>query len=330
VDGNLPDSGYTSPVVPVGSPLVRERYPRGVAVDAAGFPDWTPYARALVRLPEPPPGLTVDELRVVDVLAANAVRSPADAAVRGTPAGWTWAHLGATRGMALVPVELHAAFRHPGGRCTLPADRTERGLRIDYAPEPVGVAQAERVPEEVVVELERHLGFPLPPGYRRFLAATNGAAPDRPGVQRGFGFLVDQRFFGLGRDDYAQDLIGANRYVADRFTEDVLAIGYVQGGTIAVTVRGPDADAVWYWDDDDPRAEPGHDAAYITEHLLYRCADTVAQFWERLAVPAVELREIAAGLVRSGQVTAIPADGLGAWLPASPASPASPAAEAAT
>src|SRR5947209_5827950 len=144
--------------------------------------------------------------------------------------------------------------------------RYPRGVPVDPAGYPVWTlaARARRVPEEALLDLERRrLGFPLPPGYRAFLTRTNGAAPDRPGVLRGYGFVADQRFFGLGRSDEAEDLVGANRYLADRCTADRLAIGYVQGGMILVKVAGADADSVWYWDDDDPRARQDHDAAYI-------------------------------------------------------------------
>src|SRR5947209_16174327 len=97
--GNHPGVRYASRIVNLGAPEVRRRYPRGVPVDPAGYPVWTLAARALVRLPDPVPGLTVDELRVVDVLAANTLFGDGDdplwrgVAVPGTPPGWTWAHL---------------------------------------------------------------------------------------------------------------------------------------------------------------------------------------------------------------------------------------------
>jgi hypothetical protein len=331
MDREPPGAQYALRIVNFGSPLVRTRYPRGVLVDPDGFPVWSLFARAMVRLPDPVPGLTVDELRVLDVLAANAVfargedplRTPAPAPAESgppgpvpTPQGWTWAHLGGTRDVALVPIELHASFRHAGGVRTMPVDRRERGLWVDYVPQPAGADQFRRVPEEVLLDLERHLRFPLPPDYRTFFAQTNGAAPARPGVLPGHGFLADQRFFGLARDDDAQDIIGANQFLADRLTDEFLAVGYVQGGIIAVKVRGEDSDSVWYWDDDDDRAERDHDAAYIRDHLLHRCADTIRQFWDRLSVPATSVLDLADQWVRTGAAEAVRPDGIGDSLPA--------------
>ena len=322
-----PGAQYALRLVNFGSTLVRERHDRGVLINPQGFPDWEFHARALVRLPEPMSDLTAEEIRVVDVLAANAAlrrtgRDPlfsppgGEDAVPRTPQGWTWAHLGGRRRAALVPIELHASFRHADGISTLAADRTERGLRVDLEPVWAGVAgDIQQVPADVMDELERHLGNPLPPRYRDFLAQTNGAAAALPGVLPGFGFVADQRFFGLGRPDPAQDLIEANQYAGDRFTAGFLGIGWVQGGTIAVKVRGPDADSVWYFDDDDPRADVDDDAASIAERLLHRCADSVDQFWNRLVRPSAELLRIAEDLVATGQVVPEWPEELGESLP---------------
>ncbi|MFG2042841.1 HNH endonuclease [Dactylosporangium sp. NPDC048998] len=328
-----PGAQYALRLVNFGSPVVRERHDRGVLVNPAGFPDWEFHARALVRLPERMPGLTLDEIRVVDVLAANALlrrsgKDPlcsADEEVPRTPQGWTWAHLGSRRQLALVPIELHASFRHAGGISVLAADRAERGLRVDLEPVWAGVAaEVQQVPADVMDELERHLGFALPPRYRDFFAQTNGAAPRIPGVLPGFGFVADQRLFGLGRSDPAQDIIEANQYAGDRFTTDFLGIGWVQGGTLAVKVRGADTDSVWYFDDDDPRADARDDATGVVERLLYRCADSIDQFWNRLARPAQELLRIADDLVAAGQAAALWPEELGESLPPSHRGPWQP------
>lgn len=328
-----PGAQYALRLVNFGSPLVRERHDRGVLINPRGFPDWEFHARALVRLPDPPPGLTVEEIRVVDVLAANALlrRSGSDPLYDGddevprTPQGWTWAHLGGRRQVALVPIELHASFRHAGGISTLAVEEAEHGLRVDLEPVWAGVApDIQQLPAAVLEELEVHLGFALPPRYRDFLAQTNGAAPRIPGVLPGFGFVADQRCFGLGRPDPAQDLIGANQYTGDRFTADFLGIGWVQGGTIAVKVRGGDTDSIWYFDDDDPRADARDDAAAVARRLLHRCADSIDQFWNRLARPARELLDLAGELVAAGQVSQAWPDGLGESLPPSHRAPWQP------
>jgi A nuclease of the HNH/ENDO VII superfamily with conserved WHH len=324
-----PGAQYALRLVSFGAPEIRQRYDRGVLIDPAGFPDWEFHARALVSLPaDPPAELTIDELRVVDVLAANALMRwtgddplwPADDF--RTPPGWTWAHTGRERRLALVPIELHAAWRHAGGISLLDATG-ERGLRVDYQPTRVAVSSARPVPPELLDQLDAALGYPLPSRYREFLAATDGAAPAIPGVLPGFGFIADQRLFGLARSDPAQDLLAANRYLADRFTADFLAIGYVQGGLLAVRVGGDDRDSIWWWDDDDPRADATDDAA-VAARLLYRCADSIDDLWDRLAAASQPLLDLADAWVDAGAIAGLRPDGLGESLPASHRAPGQP------
>jgi hypothetical protein len=131
---------------------------------------------------------------------------------------------------------------------------------------------------------------------------------------KGFGFLVDQPFFGLGRPDRLQELWYINGWLRDRLTPDYLAIGYVQGGLLAVNCAD-DVDSVWYLDDDDPRAVDGEDAAHICATALRRCADDIRQFWAALRTPP-HLRELAVGLVESGQARAVRPALAGGALPA--------------
>lgn len=319
----MPGGRYAMNIIHPGSPMLRIRYRRGVLVDPYGFPDWVLYARALVELPPPVPELTVDETRVVDVLSANAAlvaagddplwTVPVDGAPVPTPAGWCWAHLGTVRQVALVPVELHGAYRHAGGVRRLPGDG-RRGVRT--GPGTVGLAGDDEVPDEVLADLELLLGYRLPPAYRRFLGATNGSGPVAPGVLAGFGFVADQPLFGIARADRHQDLSYAPDWLRDRFTTDFLPIGYVQGGVLAVRVAGPDADAVWYLDDDDPRDEAGFDAPYLCGHLLRRCADDIDAYHLALAPPADALLDLAAEQANRGLARPVRDDAAGAGLPA--------------
>ncbi|MEN3310645.1 MAG: hypothetical protein V7603_6847 [Micromonosporaceae bacterium] len=319
----IPGHRYAFRIIHPGSPLVRQRYPRGILVDPHGFPHWRPYARATVALPEPLPELTLEEMRVVDVLAANelmAVRGDPlweftrEHYVRKTPPGWSWAHVARSREVVLVPAELHSSYRHLGGVSTMPVDRRRRGMRLDDDPRPTGVRPLQTVPADVLLDLEAHLGMALPPRYRDHLARTNGGEPVHVGVLSGAGFVADQPLFGLGRDDRHQDLIGANNWLADRFTDEFLAIGYVQGGMIAVKVRGAGTDSIWYWDDDDFRDDDAFDAAYICAHLLHRCAADIDEFWAALRNPAKLLLTLVAQLVESGDVHELHPDGAGEAL----------------
>jgi hypothetical protein len=333
--GSFPGQRYALHVIHPGSPVLRIRYREGVLVGPSGVPDWLLYARAMVDLGPVPEGLTRDEVRVVDVLTANEVMvasadplwdfTRSDYAAR-TPPGWTWAHLTAGRLLALVPADLHASYRHIGGVNLLRGTAPGYGLRVDSPRRPVPVSVAEGLSEPLAADLEGQLGYRLPPRYRRLLVDTNGLTPTEPGVLEDFGFIVDQPWFGLSREDRHQDLLYVNNWLADRFTDEFLAVAPVQGGLLAVKTRGDDADSVWYWDDDDPRDQEAFDAAHICATLLYRVADDVSQLWSDLVLPAADLLAVVDGLVRGGPVGGGRAPGgqarevrselMGAWLTA--------------
>jgi hypothetical protein len=323
-----PGARFAMSVIHPGSPALRVRYRQGVLVTPQGFPDWPLCARAVVELPPPSPGLTLDEVRVVDVLAANVAMArgatapdsdplwpPVETAQTvATPPGWCWAHVGHTRQLALVPIELHGSYRHAGGLRTL--ELTGRGLRSDPEAVAVPYTPADGVPDDVLDLVERLLGWPMPSAYRRFLAKTNGAGPLVPGVLPSFGFVADQALFGIAREERHQDLSYAGEWVRDRLTLDFLPIGYVQGGLLAVKVSGDDTDSIWYWDDDDPRDREAFDADYICTHLLRRCADNIDGFWAALVQPAQPLVRLAQEWVAGGQVVQVRDDMVGAGLPA--------------
>jgi hypothetical protein len=309
------------------------RYRRGIVVDGHGFPDWVPYARAVVALPEPAATRDRAETRILDVLTANAVMVIAgdplwqgDDTLR-TPDGWTWAHLprllgavhgetarGEPRRVALVPVDLHGSYRHLGGVATNRVGRAGRGPDLAGAPA-VAWERVQRLTDTAVQKVEVHLGYGLPPAYREFLVASNGGRPTAPAVHPKLGFVADQRPFGLAREDWQQDLVYANGWFGDRLTEDFLAIGYVQGGLLALRVRGGDTGSVWYCDDDDPRDSDGYDAAEVCARLLHRCADDCTAFLAQLRVVPRGLRTLAVALARRGLAEPLRPDGMAAALP---------------
>jgi hypothetical protein len=179
----------------------------------------------------------------------------------------------------------------------------------------VPATSTERLPERLVQRLEDRLGVPLPPSYRVFLAATNGVTPTAPGVHPGFGFVVDQPLFGLGRADRHQDLVYANEWFSDRLTREFLAIGYVQGGLLAVKVAGAEAGSLWYLDDDDYRDDDSFTAEQISGRLLARCAEDVDQFWAALSQPPSRLRRLARQAVDNGWAVSVHPRQMGASLP---------------
>jgi hypothetical protein len=328
---SLPGSRYAMRVIHPGSPMLRVRYRPGVLVTPLGAPDWLLYARAMVEVPAPEPGRTLDELRMAYVLAANQrMALDGDPLWEGagtrTPAGWTWAHVAGERQCALVPIELHGAYPHFGGVTRWLGD-LGRGLAVDADAAPPDLSPAGAVDDDALDELGRHFGHPLPPVYRDFLAATNGGAPASPGVLAGFGFVVDQAFFGLARTDRLQELWYANAWLRDRLTPGFLAIGYVQGGLLLVKLDGADADSVWYWDDDDPRASDDDTAEDICGRLLYRLADNLEAFWAALRPPPEAVRQLASELVESGAVVQLQPHLAGTCLPVAKRAPWQPTTE---
>ncbi|BCJ33266.1 hypothetical protein Athai_07690 [Actinocatenispora thailandica] len=329
-DGPLiPGAAFAAQIRQFDQPSLRMRYREGVVVNAYGFPEWDLLARAMVQLPELKAELTIDEQRVLDVLTANEVMVKAndplwtftaDDYVALSPPGWVWVHLPRVRRLALVPAEVHGAFRHLGGAALLKVPRARRGVRIDDAT-PVPMDYTEQLADSLVDRLERRLGFPLPPAYRTFLASTNGATPTTPGIHPDQGFVLDQPFFGLGRGDRMQDLVYVSGWFGDRFTADFLPIGYVQGGILAVRVAGDDIGSVWYHDDDDYRDDDRYDAEYISANLLYRCADDFDAFLHALAVAPKWLLELVDDAVEAGRASALRPSGLGASLPADARAP---------
>ncbi|GIG57054.1 hypothetical protein Lfu02_14260 [Longispora fulva] len=316
-------------IIHPGSPVLRIRYRQGVFVAPTGLPDWLLYARVIVELPATPDDLTRDELRVLRVLAANeamvAAGDPlweftrADYAAR-TPPGWTWAHLRGGQ-LALVPADLHGSYRHIGGMNLTRGTAPGRGLLGEAVEQRVPTRVAERVSEAAMTSVEDHLGYQLPPRYRAFLLDTNGAGPTEPAVHAEHGFVLDQPLFGLARPDRQQDLVYANAWLADRFTPDFLAIGYVQGGMLAVRARGEDADSIWYFDDDDPRDDQAFTAAEVSASLLSRIADSVDDLWTELTLPPTDLVDAVDEWTRAGLVREVRQPAQGGWLPASMRAP---------
>ena len=304
-------------------PPLRLRYRHGVYINLRGYPDWLPYAAAIVQIAPMPAGFSIDEARLLDVLIANrlmaqALDAPADARLLArTPAGWVWAHVGATRQLALVPAELHGAFRHRGGVSGLAVTVSARGLLGGERGEPIRFQPLRTVAEAAIEKLEAWLGHRLPDGYRDFLIATNGGVPLAAGVLPTSGLLLDQPLFGLATDDRMQDLAYANLWLRDRLTLDFLAIGYVQGGLLVVKVRGHDAGSVWFWDDDDERDDERYEPAVICRDLLVACAPDMSALLTSLMTVPPSLSAIADRAIDGGHAELIWPDGIGDSLPKS-------------
>ena len=340
-----PNAAYAGQVVHFPDPVRSARYPGGVRVDDRGHPDFGPYARAAAEVADPPPGFGVDELRLTDYVSANTAlhacghelwagqESPV-----ATPAGWTWHHsVGraqpGSRRMELVPVEVKSLLRHHAGLAVSTADHGKRGTRplqerrpVHFALDPLvppdppagpetegsdAPAQVIGVDEQRMQAAEEGLGYSLPGPYRTFLKAAGGLAPKGVALDTELGVLVDQPFFTLRQERGTDDLLYVNKCLRDHLTKDYLGVGYVQGGLIALKVRGASIGTVWFLPHDDAR-DDGSQALtpqQRCERLLLPCGDDFDGFLLRLAGSPPELQTVAQLMVDGGFARAVPVEG---------------------
>ncbi|BBA97776.1 hypothetical protein RVR_3686 [Actinacidiphila reveromycinica] len=314
-----PNAAYAGQVVHFPDPIRAARHPQGVWVDEAGHPDFSPYARAAAEIAEPPEGFGVDELRLTDYVSANAALHASGHELWGnlspvaTPHGWTWHHVHGSRRLELVPVEVKALLRHHGGLAGSVADHAKRGTRPLQETRPVHFGlpkEAVAVTEQQVRDVEEELGYRLPGSYRTFLKAAGGCAPKGVALDPDLGLLIDQPFFTVRDDAAVNDLVYVNKCLRDHLTKDYLAIGYVQGGLLAVRVKGGGTGSVWFLGYDDARdgdhwATPAERVA----DLLLPCGDSLDAFLLRLVGNPPELDTVAHLMVDGGFAGAAAVEG---------------------
>ncbi|MCF6522223.1 HNH endonuclease [Streptomyces sp. JJ36] len=312
-----PNRAYAGQVVNFPDPVRAARYPRGVRVDEHGFPDFSPYARAAAEIAEPPEGFGGDELRLTDFVSANAALYAAGhelwagVPAVATPHGWTWHHVPHSRRMELVPTEVKALLRHHGGLATAAVDHAKHGTRPlqDTRPAHFPVPQGVAVGEERVVQAEERLGYRLPGAYRDFLKAAGGSAPRGVALDAELGLLVDQPFFTLRAEAAVNDLVYVNKCLRDHLTKDYLAVAFVQGGLVAVKVKGDHLGSVWFCAYDDARDRDGLGVQERVAELLRPCGAGFDDFLLRLAGDPPELETVANLMVDGGFARAVPVEG---------------------
>ncbi|MDP9072484.1 MAG: HNH endonuclease [Actinomycetota bacterium] len=134
---NFPvNAKYAGQKYPLGD--LADKYPKGLRFTDEGFPDFSPYKKAQVRLDN----LKGDHHN--DFKRANEAIGRAE-----TPKGFTWHHAEDGRTMQLVPKDLHKRVGHTGG-----VKMIELGLQGQFG---------------------KHLE-PIAPGLARGTAAAGGAA----------------------------------------------------------------------------------------------------------------------------------------------------------
>ncbi|MFF7730691.1 HNH endonuclease [Streptomyces sp. NPDC008001] len=313
-----PNAAYAGQVVHFPDPVRAGRYPKGVRMDDSGHPDFSPYARAAAEIAEPPEGFGVDELRLTDYVSANAALHAAGHELWAslppvaTPHGWTWHHVPDTRRLELVPAEVKALLRHHGGLATAAVDQEKRGTRPLQETRPVHFALPQRdlaVTEEQVQGVEEDLGYRLPGAYRAFLKAAGGCAPVGAALDAELGLLIDQPFFTVRDEAAVNDLVYVNKCLRDHFTKDYLGVGFVQGGVLAVKVKGEAIGSVWFCPYDDARDRDGWTVQERVERLLLPCGEDFDVFLSRLAGGPPELETVAGLMVDGGFAHAVPVEG---------------------
>ncbi|WP_199552165.1 SMI1/KNR4 family protein [Streptomyces sp. N35] len=313
-----PNAAYAGQTVHFPDPVRAGRHPHGVRMDDRGFPDFSAYARAAAEIAEPPEGFGVDELRLTDYVSANAAMAaqghelwdtiPAVA----TPHGWTWHHVPGTRRLELVPVEVKALLRHHGGLATADVDQDKRGTRPlqETRPTHFGLPKASvAVTEQQLLGVEEDLGYRLPGAYRAFLKAAGGCAPVGAALDAELGLLIDQPFFTVRDEAAVNDLVYINKCLRDHLTKDYLGVAFVQGGILAVKVKGERAGSVWFCAYDDAR-DSGETASWSVaervQRLLLPCGEDFDAFLARLAGNPPELETVANLMVDGGFARAVP------------------------
>ena len=309
-----PNRGYAGQVVSFPDPVRSARHPQGVRVDDAGMPVFSPYARAAAEIAEPPEGFGGDELRLTDYVSANAaLHASGHELWRGlprvaTPHGWTWHHVPHSRRMELVPVEVKALLRHHGGLATAAVDHAKTGTRALQETKPVhfladqgGVA----VPEAQLAAAEERLGYRLPGPYRSFLKAAGGCAPRGVALDAELGLLIDQPFWTVRSEPAFDDLVYVNKCLRDHLTKDFLGVAFVQGGLLAVKVRGEASGSVWFCAYDDARDRDGVGVQERVAELLRPCGADFDDFLLRLAGSPPELETVADLMVDGGFARAV-------------------------
>ena len=310
-----PNAAYAGQVVHFPDPIRAARHPQGVPVDERGYPDFSGYARAAAVIADPPEGFGVDEMRLTDYVAANVALARSghelwkNVPPVATPHGWTWHHVAHTRRLELIPVEVKSLLRHHGGLATSMADHAKRGTRPLQEQKPVHFVlpmDPVAVTEEQVLSVEEELGYRLPGAYRTFLKAAGGCAPVGVALDPELGLLIDQPFFTVRDEAATNDLVYVNKCLRDHLTKDYLAIGYVQGGILAIKVKGDRTGSVWFCAYDDARDRDGWTVAERVEELLLPCGDDMDEFLLRLAGNPPELETVANLMVDGGFASAVP------------------------
>jgi len=133
--------------------------------------------------------------------------------------------------------------------------------------------------------LETGLGRTLPPVYRAWLAATNGAYIVGEHGIHGCPFLLfeERPLFGVHQHFRPFDLFAADTlYRRPWLSADHLVVAAPSGGLLVVRVSPPAADAVFFLPEDAMTGQPGAAADAVRERHLVPLADDINDFGHQL------------------------------------------------
>lgn len=133
--------------------------------------------------------------------------------------------------------------------------------------------------------VEDELGRALPPVYRRWLAATNGAYIVGEHGIHGCPFVLfeERPLFGVHPHFRPFDLCAADGlHRRPWLSTDYLAVAAPSGGLVVVRVTPPSADAVFFLPEDAMTGQSGAAADAVRQRHLVPLADDVNDFGHQL------------------------------------------------
>jgi len=147
--------------------------------------------------------------------------------------------------------------------------------------EPADVRPYGRLVEAQIAGLETRLGRRLSPGYRAWLAATNGAYVMGEHGVPGLPFVLfeERPLLGIQPEYPPFDLFAAETlHRRPWLPADYVVVAVPSGGLLAVRLTGPRTDAVGFLPEDAMTGQPGAAADAARERHLVPVASNIADF----------------------------------------------------
>jgi hypothetical protein len=151
--------------------------------------------------------------------------------------------------------------------------------------EPADVRPYGTLDEAQVADLETGLGRRLSPGYRAWLATTNGAYVMGEHGVPGLPFVLfeERPLLGVHPQYRPFDLLAAETlHRRPWLPADYVVVAVPSGGLLAVRITGPSTDAVVFLPEEAMTGQPGAAADAARERHLVPVAANIADFGSQL------------------------------------------------